>query len=81
MATILYRYAEYKKISTAGADRAKFDTFEDKAQVSPYAQEAMIWATSEEVIRGTGSGIEPKSNATRAQVAQMIMNFALRFNL
>ena len=81
MATILYRYSIYKKMNISGADASRFNAFPDNDQVAGWAKEAMIWATSEEVIRGTGSGIEPKNDATRAQVAQLIMNYVTHFNL
>ncbi len=76
MAAIMYRYANYKKVDTSGGDAAKFDTFTDKALVSDWAKEPMIWATSSEIINGMGDGtLAPQKTATRAQVAQIIKNF------
>jgi hypothetical protein len=76
MAAILYRYADYRKIDTSGADTSKFDTFTDKALVSDWAKDAMIWATSSEIINGMGdSTLAPQNSATRAQVAQIVKNY------
>ncbi len=72
IATILYRYAG----SPAVTGELEFA---DASSVSNYAKNAMIWATSEGLINGILSeGVEmlsPKSNATRAQVATIIMRF------
>ena len=45
-------------------------------QVSHYAVDAMRWAVDKGVVTGKGGGIlDPQGLATRAQTAQMIMNF------
>jgi hypothetical protein len=45
-------------------------------QVSGYAREALLWANEQGIINGKGDGIlDPKGLATRAEVAQMMMNF------
>ncbi len=76
MAAIMYRYANYQKIDTSGGDTSKFDTFTDKALVSDWAKDAMIWTTSSEIIHGMGDGtLAPQSSSTRAQVAQIVMNY------
>ena len=76
MAAMLYRYAKFTGADTSSISDTVFNGFADKDTVSAYAKEAMIWATSEGIISGTGSGLSPKSNATRAQVAQILMNYA-----
>lgn len=49
--------------------------FTDAGQVSGYAQEAILWAVENGVVNGFGDGrIDPKGQATRAQVAQILMN-------
>ena len=44
--------------------------------VSSYATDAMRWAVSSGIIGGMGDGtLAPQGNATRAQVATMLMRF------
>lgn len=76
MAAFLYRYAQFRNVSVTAADSSSFDGFEDKDSVSGWAENAVIWASSAGIINGTGSGrIEPQMSSTRAQVAQVIMNY------
>ncbi len=75
MAAILYRYASYKSYSTS----AKGDVtgFNDNANVSAYAKDAVSWAVGEKLISGTGNNtLAPKGNATREQVATILQRFA-----
>ncbi len=75
MATILYRYAKYAGIIITPADGNRIQLFVDANQVSGYAKEAMSLAVGNSLINGTGSGkLEPQKTATRAQVAQILMN-------
>lgn len=74
MAAIMYNYVAFSG-GDVTADRSRFDSFSDKTSVSAWAEEAMIWACSEELINGSGGALTPKGSATRAQVAQIIMNF------
>lgn len=74
MATILYRYVQYKgyDAETAG----EISTFTDDNQVSSYAVEAMNWAVGSGLIFGVGNNaLAPKDSATRAQVAVILMRF------
>jgi hypothetical protein len=74
MAAIISRYAGYAGYSTsAGGD--VFNTFPDKGSVSSYAVDAMKWATSAGVVSGSDGLLAPKSTASRAQVAQIVLNF------
>ena len=76
MAVILYRYARYKGVDVKAADDAKYHTFRDADQVSNYAKVPMIWAVDKGIINGMGDGtLAPQKTATRAQVAQLLMNF------
>jgi len=75
MAVIISRYAVYAGYSTAPADTSVFDAFPDKGSVSPYATEALKWAAGAGLINGSDGKIVPKGTATRAQVAQIILNF------
>lgn len=75
MAAFLYRYAKYLGMDVA-SDGSALNTFADASEVSAWAGEAVAWATARKIINGTGTGIEPKATATRAQVAQIVWNFS-----
>lgn len=69
-ATMLWRYAG----SPAGD--GTLSSFGDSASVNGYAVDAMRWAVSTGIISGTDAGLlMPQGNATRAQVATMLMRF------
>ena len=74
MAAILYRYAQYKGYDvTASAD---LSAYTDAAQISSYAAAAMQWVNAEGLITGnTATTINPAGNATRAEVATILMRF------
>ena len=70
LATMLWRYA-----GSATGD-GSLSAFGDSAGVNGYAVEAMRWAVGEGLISGTGAGLlAPQGNATRAQVATILMRF------
>ena len=55
---------------------ASLSSFGDAGDVSTYAQAAMSWAVSVGLINGmTETTISPKSTATRAQVATILMRY------
>ena len=69
IATILYR--------REGAPEVKQDlsAFVDTDQVSSYAHAAMQWAVAEGVIKGDGNRLNAKGDATRAEIATMLMRY------
>ena len=73
MASVLYRYAEYKGIDVSS--RADLSTFTDGTTVSPWAQDVVQWAVAEKLMSGVGTELQPKGTATRAQVATVLMNY------
>ena len=74
MAVIISRYAAYAGYGTTGTADV-FNSFSDKGSVSSYAVDAMTWATSAGLVSGSGGKLTPKGTASRAQVAQIILNF------
>ena len=75
LASILYRYAQYKGYQTASSETA-LQAFADGGTISDWAVEAMTWAVSDQVLSGKDGGtLDPQGTATRAEVAQMMMNF------
>lgn len=74
LAAILYRYAQYKKYDVSGAN--SLDGYTDAQSVSSYAVPALQWANAAGIVTGkSGSKLDPKGNATRAEVAAMLMRF------
>ena len=75
LAAILYRYAQAKGYDTTQSGMAVRE-FSDSASISDWAQTAMSWAVNAQVLSGKGNGVlDPQGTATRAEVAQMLMNF------
>ena len=74
LATILYRYAKLRGMSTyAPADALA--GYADAASVSAYALDAMRWAVYTGLMQGSENGLEPGSSASRAQVAAIVHRF------
>lgn len=72
LATMLYRYATGVGMETSGA--SSLSKFADGNQVSGYAKEEISWAVEKGVINGKSHDkLDPKGNATRAEVATMLM--------
>ena len=75
MAQILYSYAKYKGYDTTQGGMAVRE-FADSDKISGWAAEAVSWAVSEGLLSGSdGNRLNPTGTATRAQVAQVLMNF------
>ena len=73
MASVLYRYAEYKGIKTDA--RADLGKFTDGSTTSAWAQDVVQWAVAEKLMSGNGNELQPKGTASRAQVATVLMNY------
>ena len=77
IAAMLFRYAAYKADDTAR--RGDVSAFSDAEQISPWAAEAFSWAAGMKIIHGMGDGAAaPQGISTRAQVAQMLLNYSTR---
>ena len=75
LATILYRYAKTKGKGFKGLWAFRLN-YEDAADVSDWAYEALCWMTMNGIIQGLDDGLlHPKGSATRAQVATMLMRY------
>ena len=74
MASILYRYTQYKNKDVNG--RADISHYEDKNEISNYAIIAIQWACDAGIINGiTTTTLSPKGTTTRAQAAQMFKEY------
>ena len=69
LVTMLYRYA-----GTPTANGSLSD-FSDAASVSSYAVNAMQWAVANGIANGSNGKLNPQNNATRAEVAAILMRF------
>ena len=79
LATMLYRYAGYKKLDTS--EKADFSKYPDADKVSDWAYEAMQWAVGTGIIQGQDGGktLDPQGKAGRAECATMIMRFMEKY--
>ncbi len=74
MASILYRYTQYKNKDVSG--RADISNYQDRNEISNYALTAMQWACDAGIINGISTTVlSPKGTTTRAQVAQMFKEY------
>ncbi len=74
LASILYRYASTKGYSVSAS--AELSSFVDGALTSGWAEEPVRWAAGAGLLTGkSGSRLDPTGTATRAEVAQILMNF------
>lgn len=79
-AAMLYRYAENAGEDIT-ADTAELNKFIDTINISSYALQPLAWAVENGIVSGTsGDTISPAGNATRAQVATMLMRYDKAFN-
>lgn len=74
LVTVLYQYAE--KMGRKTASSGSLSKYSDASSVSGYAENAMKWAISQNIVQGDGKGhLNPKQNVTRAEAASMIQHF------
>lgn len=78
MAVMLYRYAQYLKLDVTDAGMA-IKEFSDFDKISDWAMDAMTWAVNAGIIKGSNNALNPGGTASRAEVAQMFMNYVAHF--
>ncbi len=78
IAAIIYRYEQYKGGGFKGIINADLSKFKDMNEISYWAVEAISWCNANGVLKGddTTSKLMPKGNVDRAQLAQILMNYA-----
>ncbi len=75
LVVFFYRYADYKN-ADMNVDKADLNIFPDSGDISDYAVTAMEWAVSTGLVQGRDTGVlDPQGSATRAEIAQILMNF------
>lgn len=74
LATIIYKYAVYKKYDVSG--KTSLNRYEDANLISDYAIPALKWANANEIITGTPKNqILPQGSALRCEVVAILRRF------
>ena len=77
LATILYRHAQAGGADVSTGGDTNIPSYSDASSVSDWAASAMQWAVGEGIINGkTPDTLNSTDNASRAEVATMLMRFA-----
>ncbi|MEN6461557.1 MAG: S-layer homology domain-containing protein [Syntrophomonas sp.] len=75
-ASIMFSFSKPMGYDLNIADNAAMNKFNDASRVAVWAADAVNWVLSKKVMGGSNDGsLNPGGTATRAQVAQIIMNF------
>ncbi len=81
IATMLYRYAIYKGYNISSAEKTSLDAYTDSNEVADYANSAFKWAVGESIVSGKSeTTLNPKDNATRAEMAALLMRICNKYN-
>ncbi|MCL2016884.1 MAG: S-layer homology domain-containing protein [Defluviitaleaceae bacterium] len=72
IAIVLMNYANSLGLDTTA--RGYMGNFGDASQVAPWADDAVRWAVAVGLMQGDGANLNPNSNATRAEVSQIVRN-------
>ena len=75
MATILWRYAQYRSYDVSVGENTSILSYSDAADIAEYAVSAMQWACGSGMIQGDNGKLHPQGSTTRAQMATMMMRF------
>lgn len=75
LASILYRYAQTKGYDTSVGENTNILSYTDALEISEYAIPAMQWACGAGIMEGDAGYLTPQGDATRAQVATMLMRW------
>jgi hypothetical protein len=76
LVTIVYRYAKYKGIDVSAGENTNILSYADAQNVSQWAIPAMQWAVGSGLITGrTASTLNPGDNASRAEIATIMMRY------
>lgn len=78
LGVILRRYTEYNGMDALNTEPVRLGVFLDAEHISGWALDGVQWAVNAGLISGTGhEKLSPKADAGRAQVATMLMRYAL----
>ncbi|MEM5768339.1 MAG: S-layer homology domain-containing protein [Bacillota bacterium] len=73
---MLYNFAKYKGYDVSVGEDMNILSYNDALSVSDYAYAALQWACGAGILNGdTNGNLNPRSSATRAEVAAMLKRF------
>ena len=75
LATMLWRYAQTEDYDVSVGEDTNILSYTDALEISEYAIPAMQWACGAGIMEGNAGYLTPQGDATRAQVATMLMRF------
>ena len=75
LVTMLYRYAKASGKDVSVGKDTNILSYTDATTVSEYAVPAMQWACGAGIVNGANGKLNPQNNATRAEVAAILMRF------
>jgi hypothetical protein len=76
LAVMLYNYAKYKGYDVSVGEDTNILSYGDAFSISEYAYSALQWACGAGIIDGDDNGnLNPRSFATRAEVAAILQRF------
>ena len=75
LVTMLYRYAKASGKDVSVGKDTNILSYADATTVSEYAVPAMQWACGAGIVNGANGKLNPQNNATRAEVAAILMRF------
>lgn len=75
MALIMYNYAKFAGYDVSNTSATKLNSFNDVSKIDSWAVSAMAWTVNNGILNGVGgNSLAPTEQATRAQVAQVILS-------
>jgi len=76
IAAIMFRYAQYKGYDVSVGENTNILSYDDFDSISEYAIASMQYAVGSGLMKGkTASTLNPKDNATRAEIAAILHRF------
>lgn len=78
VAVLFYRYEVNSEVEPTGAElEAILSVYPDADQIAPWAKIGVAFCTYFGLMQGDNDGFRPQDNMTRAELAQVIVNFVL----
>lgn len=76
LATVLYRYAQYKEYDTTIGENTNILSYDDAYDISEYAIASVQYAVGSGLMKGKAENtLNPKDDVTRAETAQILYRF------
>ena len=75
--TMLYRYAQFQGLDVTST--GDLSAYSDGSSVSVFAQDAVIWAVSNGLLKGNAGALNPQGSASRAELAALVVRAGTLF--